>query len=769
MGAERWGAYNMNSIRFHRIFMIVWMLGILVCAGRLSGIAAEPETDSGASTGQETQTSDAAEAEMAGNTAGIEELIEDTAETEEERIEDTAETEAPDGTSGASGFTREEIARNREFGVLKVGYVGDRNPVSFKNEDGEFDGISRKIFDHLQEISGLQFEYVELPGGPVTYDYLLGEGFDFVTSVEYNEENKKARGILISHPYLTSKKVVVGRQDLVFDANAQLKVAVSTGSQTLKKVMASMYPNFELIDYDTMEDCFDAVDDGSVDILIQNQFVAERYLYKPKYEKLIVVPVIGMDDALCFSAVTPLEETEGAEWERCEELLNEIDRAISLLTEDEVTSYVIEGTMENIYDLTYGDLFYRYRYALIALAAAFVLVLFMIAMIARYRLRTADAQAEAKAKGNFLSTMSHEIRTPLNGMIGLNYLMEQNLDDHQKMKDYLRQSSSTAKYLQSLINDILDMSKLEMNKMELVSSPFSLKDALTVIETIERSRMMDKEIDFRMDMDVPHPFIVGDEVRLEQIILNIIDNAYKFTPAGGSVRVQIRQTPPEDGRTTTEIKVSDTGCGISEEFQQKIFHSFTQERSTVSKGNQGTGLGMSISYLLAELMDGSMSVESKLGHGSCFTFSFPAEIVQEDPHTGHQDTEARAGEAPEDCHILIAEDNELNGQILTEILREEGFRTSLAVNGQVAVDLFKASAQGEYSAILMDLRMPEKDGYEAAKEIRALPRPDAKTVRIFACTADSFQEDKEKAIACGMDNFVAKPVDVKKLIMLLRS
>ncbi len=740
----------MVGVRFRRIWIVVWMLGILMCAA-LSVGAEEAETESESAVVTAAETSGSA------------------ADTETELIEDMAEAEEPDEILSMSGFTPEEIARNREFGVLKVGYVSDRNPISFRNKEGELDGVSRKIFDRLQEISGLQFEYVALPSGPVTYDYLLGEGFDFVTSVEYNEENKKARGILISHPYLTSKKVVVGRPDLVFDANAHLRVAVSTGSQTLKKVMAAMYPNFELVDYETMEDCFDAVNDGKVDILIQNQFVAERYLYKPVYEKLIVVPVIGMDDELCFSAVTPLEDTGGKEWERCEELLNVIDRAIALLTEDEVTNYIIEGTMENIYDLTYEDLFYRYRYALLALAAAFVLVLVMIAMIARYRLRTADAQAEAKAKGNFLSTMSHEIRTPLNGMIGLNYLMEQNLDDRQKMKDYLRQSSSTAKYLQSLISDILDMSKLEMNKMELVSSPFSLKDALAVIETIERSRMTEKEIDFRMDMDVPHPFIVGDEVRLEQIILNIIDNAYKFTPAGGSVRVQVRQTPSGDGKTSTEIKVSDTGCGISEEFQQKIFHMFTQERSTVSKGNQGTGLGMSISYLLAELMGGDLRVESKLGQGSCFTFSFPAEIVQEDPRTGRQDTETRAGEIPEDCHILIAEDNELNGQILTEILREEGFWTSLAVNGQVAVDLFKASAQGEYSAILMDLRMPEKDGYEAAKEIRALPRPDAKTVRIFACTADSFQEDREKAIACGMDNFVAKPVDVKKLIMLLRS
>ena len=745
-----------------KTLMIVWMLGILMCAALPVGAAEkEMQTESAAET--EVQSENAAETQTQPESVAETEVQSENAAETQTQSENAPETET-------TGFTQEEIEQNKAFGVLKVGYVSDRVPISFQNEQGELDGVSRKIFDRLQEISGLQFEYVGLPSGPVTYDYLLGEGFDFVTSVEYNEENKKARGILISHPYLTSKKVVVGRQDLAFDPNAHLKVAVSTGSQTLKKVMASMYPNFELIDYESMDECFDAVNNGEVDILIQNQFVAERYLYKPMYEKLIVIPVIGMDDELCFSAVTPLEKTEGEELERCEELINVIDRAIGMLTEDEVTSFIIAGTMDNIYSLTYADLFYRYRYMLIVLAAAFVMLVVMIMMIARYRLRTADAQAEAKAKGDFLSTMSHEIRTPLNGIIGLNYLIEQNLDDRQKLRDYLDQSSSAAKYLQSLINDILDMSKLEINKMELTESPFSLKDALAMIETIEKSRMANKEIDFEMDMDLPYPIIVGDEVRLEQIALNIIDNAYKFTPSGGSVRVQVRQQAlQDDGKVSTEIKVSDTGCGISEEFQQKIFHSFTQERNTVSKGNQGTGLGMSISYLLAELMGGSLSVESKLGEGSCFTFSFPAKSMPDDGSAVLTGAEVKTRDAGQGFRVLIAEDNELNGQILSEILQEEGFRTRLAMNGQEAIDFFAASEEGEYDVILMDLRMPVKDGYEATQEIRALPRADAKTVRIFACTANSFQEDKEKAIACGMDNFIAKPVDIRKLLTLLQS
>ncbi len=673
--------------------------------------------------------------------------------------EDASGEPAPDR------FTEEELARNAALGTLRVGYVQDRIPVTFTDEKtGELGGISRAIFDRIQEVSGLKFEYVELPLGSVTYDYLLGEDLDLITSVEYNEENKHARGILMSEPYLTSQKVVVGHANYSFTRNSALRVAISTGSQTIKKVMLSYFPNFEFVDEPTTEDCFGAVRRGDADILIQNQFVVEHYLYKPQYERMSIIPVMGLADQLCFSAVTPLEPT-AEEAARYQEIIDILDRAIDLIPGEEISGLIIENTLSNQYKYNFADFAYSYRYTLIALGTAALLILALILLSVRLHLRSAAARAESKAKSDFLSAMSHEIRTPLHGLIGLNYLMEQNLTDSDKLHQYLQQSSSTAKYLQSLLNDILDMSKLAMEKMELFEQPFSLREALDMIQAIEGDRLRQKGVSFAMDAQLSQPAIVGDPVRLEQILLNIIDNAYKFTPQGGSVTLRARQTEGGNGRVTTSIEITDTGCGMSEEFQQRIFNSFTQERNSVSKGTEGTGLGMAISYQLAKLMGGDLRVRSKLGEGTCFTLEFPARIAEELPgRTGEEASEGGACTG----RILVAEDNELNGQILMELLQEEGFETMLAVNGQEAVDMFSASEPGSIGCILMDLLMPVKSGCEAAREIRRMNRPDAKQVRIYACTANSTRDDRERALSSGMDDFITKPVDIEKLLRMLR-
>ena len=222
------------------------------------------------------------------------------------------------GQTAEISFTEEEKAYIDAGTTLKVGYVRDRKPVSFRGENGELAGISRHIFDRISQISGLNFEYVELPAGEVTYEYLQKEGFDLVTGVEYNEANKAAKGILMSDPYLSSRKVIVAKEGLSFKADADFTVAISTGSQTIRKVITAQYPNFKLVDYATMEDCLNAVRRGEADLLIQNQYIAEYWLYKPYCHNLLVIPVLEMNDQLCFSAVTPLDGTNSAVWKEKE-------------------------------------------------------------------------------------------------------------------------------------------------------------------------------------------------------------------------------------------------------------------------------------------------------------------------------------------------------------------------------------------------------------------------------------------------------------------
>ena len=681
-------------------------------------------------------------------------------------------------------------AEEPEKRVYKVGYVQDRKPVSFINESGELAGITRYILDRISELSGVEFEYVALPTGSVTYDYLLNEGFDLVTSVEYNEENKQARGILISDPYLSSQKVIVAREGVEFSYNADLKVAVSTGSQTLKKVLARIFPNFELVDYDSVEACLDAMKRGEADLLIQNQYVAEYWLYRPSYENLKVIPIMGLEDKLCFSAVVPLEYSgDSPEWRQKELLIGKIDEAISQMTEDETAMYIIEGTMESQYEYTIGDLLYRYRYVAIVLGVAMVLIIVLVCLLLRARMRAMEDRADARAKGKFLSTMSHEIRTPLNGLVGLNYLMTQNLDDHEKMKTYLNQSSSTARYLMSLVNDILDMSRLQEETMELESDQVNLRLLASTSASIVRGGMGEKGIHFQIDAELPYPGILGDQVRIQQILLNILDNARKFTSVGGNVDFTARQELKDNDTVLTVFTVRDTGIGMSEEFQKHIFDTFTRETDTVSKGNQGTGLGMAISHSLAKLMGGDLTVHSRKGEGSEFTFSFPAPlaiageespewegeaeqekgILSDDAEGVPQSGTASAADKNSPLRVLIAEDNELNAEILMELLDDAGVAADLAENGREAVQKFAHSPVGTYQLILMDLLMPEMDGFMAARAIRALKRPDASAVKIFACTANSYQEDRDRAMESGMDDFITKPIDIGTLLDRIRT
>ena len=665
-------------------------------------------------------------------------------------------------------FTEEERAYIESAGPLKVGYVRDHKPVSFHDENGELAGISRSIFDRIAQISGLEFEYVELPAGSVTYDYLIGEKFDLITGVEYNEENQKARGILMSDPYLRSRKVIVAKDGAAFEPGSDLTVAISTGSQTIKKVLKDKYPNFIMVDYDTTEQCFDAVSSGEVDLLIQNQYVAEYWIYKPIYANLRVIPVLDMADQLCFSAVTSLEPDE-EEWQQRKTMIDIINKSIAAMSDSEVSGYVIAATTENMYVYTFQDVLYQYRYTFAILGIAVVSICFLLYLNMHIRIQSIRAQANAKAKGDFLSAMSHEIRTPLNGLISLNYLMERNVDDRDKISNYLKQSSMVARYLLSLVNNILDMSKLQESKIELEHEPVNLNLLLEAVESIEKGAMEEKGLQFTVEANIPYPHIMGDKVRIQQILVNVADNARKYTDTGGKVAIQVEQekTPEENIRTT--IRITDNGHGMSEEFQKKIFDPFTQERITVSQGNQGTGLGMAICALLAERMNGSLKVKSRMGEGSCFTFTFVANPAADIEEKAHEE-KAKGQDAaalPDKMSIMVAEDNELNGQILAELLTEEGYQVTRAENGRRAVDLFAASAIGKYDVILMDILMPEMNGFEASEAIRAMDRPDAETVRIIACTANSFKEDQDRAMESGMDDFVTKPIDVQELIRKL--
>ncbi len=381
------------------------------------------------------------------------------------------------------------------------------------------------------------------------------------------------------------------------------------------------------------------------------------------------------------------------------------------------------------------------------------------------------ANEAVKVRSEFLSNMSHEIRTPLNGLIGLNYLISNAIDNKNKLsqvKDWLKKSKSLADYLLSLLNDILDMSKLQSGKIDIINVPFSIEHMIEDIWFMQRDNIERRGVSFVVEKDVPVPWVKGDEVRTKQVLVNIVGNAAKFTPEGGRITLSVSQRREDDARVTTTYRCEDTGIGMSRAFLEKIFDPFSQERDGKSDATlKGTGLGMPISKELVDAMGGEIHVESAPGQGSVFTVILPSPIAEALPDAEAASAPAH-GSTPEERvkgrKILLAEDAEFNAEFLIELLRDEGFDVVHAENGQTTLETFRESAVGEFDIILMDMQMPVMDGCEAAAAIRKLDRPDAKTVTIFACTANTFKEDMDRAIRSGMDDFLTKPIDIRAFL-----
>ena len=485
--------------------------------------------------------------------------------------------------------------------------------------------------------------------------------------------------------------------------------------------------------------------------------------------------------------------------------------------EDLVMSFAPVAGTEWSFIMTVPTEVFSQRFApFIAMTVGMVAVIsIMLAVIYRFMRQSIQARAEAVARTEFLSNMSHEIRTPLNGIIGLNHLMERHVDDAAAMSDYVNRLGKAAQYLLSLVNDILDMSKLQAGKVDLTSEPFDVNALVDNVCEMQRGPMADRGIRFELSRTVEHPWLQGDEVRLSQVLMNILSNAVKFTPEGGRISMKVHEAVYASGNEAVlTVSIADTGCGMTKEFAEHVFDAFTQERNRNSDSQKGTGLGMSISYLLVTQMGGSITVESEPGCGSCFTVivTLPtvangdeltpaqapslispsvesaegvggseraekveaevAETVEAPGAPGavravSSPSGAEAARAP--VEILVAEDNELNADIISSILTEEGFSITVAENGEEAVRLFSESPAGHFAAILMDAQMPVMDGYEASRAIRDLKRADAKTVRIFACTASTFAEDRNRALASGMDDFLSKPLNVTVMLQKLEA
>lgn len=390
--------------------------------------------------------------------------------------------------------------------------------------------------------------------------------------------------------------------------------------------------------------------------------------------------------------------------------------------------------------------------------------------IDEYEHRLLEAEEESKSKTTFLSRMSHEIRTPMNGIIGMLTLAEGKLDKSHPAYQYLERADELSDHLLSLINDILDMSRIEAGKVELENRPFSLRQLGSKLYDMFAKELDTRGIHYAVEFEeVTVDYVIGDELRISQIIINFLSNAVKFTKEG-EITVTFHQMLRRDGMVDMMVRVHDTGIGMDADFLNRIFRPFEQETIETGKEYGGTGLGMAITDQLVRLMNGEIIVKSTPGKGSDFTIVLhlpetekPMEVPIEksDNHVQHVNDESTAFRGR---RILLAEDNEVNAMIAEEILKEMGAEVEIAENGQKAVDYFKAHPENYYDLILMDIQMPVMNGRDAAITIRQIQgRSDAAQIPIFALSADAFVEDERLSIESGMNGHFAKPVDFQAL------
>lgn len=382
------------------------------------------------------------------------------------------------------------------------------------------------------------------------------------------------------------------------------------------------------------------------------------------------------------------------------------------------------------------------------------------------RERIQQAENAIETKSAYLSHMSHDIRTSINGIMGMTSIAIKNFDDRDKTLDCLKKAENSSRYLISLVNDILDMSRIESGKMSVNYEPLDIRKVIDSCALITEGLLARRNVKLVREFAAfKHPMLIGDELHLSQVLINILGNAVKFTPDRGKIYFQVKELFDEGGKALYRFEIEDTGIGMEPDFQNRIWEPFLQEHGRSSNGHKGTGLGMAITKKLVGLMGGTVKLESRLGIGSRFTVELAFDI---DTNVREKDVRHKPQASLNGMKVLLVEDNELNTEIAKAVLEDEGIAVTTAENGQLAIHIFNNSPENMFDIILMDIRMPVMDGLAAAKTIRSLPRRDAAFIPIIAMTADAYHEDMQKAKDAGMNAHLAKPIQPEQLFQTLR-
>ena len=678
-------------------------------------------------------------------------------------------------------LTGEEKSWVEEHGNIRIGFLSNDPAVfSLDEETGKLIGMLAEYVFYAKDCLGnqkLEFNIQEYNDYDEMTQALQEREIDMIFYTGRNPCFAEEKGYALTNTAWTYSLMAVTDEEN-FDEHNVYKVAVPKEKEALKQHIAFCYPQWELVDCDSLDDAADMILNEKADCFLMGASQAMIYDNSRKFKS---VPLTKTMEA-CFA----VRGGAGS-------LLSILNKTLKAMPSDMLTSAlaIYDSTADKV---TFSDFVKDNLIAFFITAIFFVLSIISIILVLLRKARKAEAVAKlaenntqklndkleialkkaedaSLAKTRFLNNMSHDIRTPMNVILGYAQLMENELKgkDMPETLEHLEKMQQSGNLLLSIINNVLDMARIESGRMELDENYCRIEDVRKSLFAVFDEKARKKNIVLHYTMNVEHEHVLTDVTKVKEIFVNILSNAIKYTPSGGSVMMSVDELPcDEPGYMIVRNRVSDTGIGMSQDYMTKIFDAFTREQNTTKSKIAGTGLGMSIVRKYVDLLGGTIDVESELGKGSTITVTLKHKIADESYYVKKHIEESGTGsEILEGRNILLAEDNDLNAEITEAILERAGIKTERVEDGIQCVNMIEKMPAGTYDMILMDIQMPKMNGYKATQAIRRLPDKDKACIPIIAMTANAFEEDKRDALAVGMNGHIAKPIELDKLLSML--
>ena len=676
-------------------------------------------------------------------------------------------------------LTGEEKAWLKEHGAIRMGFLtGDSGVSTYDPATGEITGTITNYIQFARDCLGNQelvFQMVGYDSQKAELDALKSGEIDMVFHFDQSPNLAEDYRVACTNTTWTSNMMAVTNKQH-FNENQANRVAVPQNKLSLTRYLAVYYPQWEIVDCAAQEDAARLVKDGQADCFVTG--VSSQENYSKKYD-FYSVPLPNPAKS-CFAVNSGNRH-----------LLSILNKTIKAMPTNMLTGSLAMYKSSSR-KVTLSE-FIRDNFFMVLLVSSIFVAVILLAILkllrkarkaeaaarkaandtqelnAKLQIAAENAESANRAKSTFLFNMSHDIRTPMNAIIGYADLASRHSDDPAKLKKYMENIQVCGQNLLMLLNNVLDLARIENDKTEMEYSVSDVDKDFRNCIAMFRNQADSKGQTLTVTTQLPYPYIYADIPHLTEVCTNLVSNAVKYTGAGGTIRCGVTQKPGEkEGWCDTVVTVADNGIGMSQEFQKHIFEPFERERtSTVSKV-EGSGIGMGIVKKLVGLMGGTVEVESKIGVGSTFTVTIPCRIASEDEIQAKREINPSDQKCLCGTRILLTEDNDLNAEIATELLQEEGCTVDRAKDGVECVDMLEKAANGTYQLILMDIQMPVMNGYDATKKIRRMDDPQKANIPIVAMTANAFSEDKQVALDAGMNDHIAKPINMSVLVPTLR-